>query len=74
MLSGWNFIDKIPKDLEQRDILISRASDGHSACSIWQLSFDMMQRGLELQVNFCSYIKLIVSGKVFKTFGTGDGK
>ena len=75
-LEQLEVIESVPKDLEQRDILINRALDVRSACMQYlAVNIRHDAASLELQVHFSEVIvKLIISGKVFKTFSRGDGK
>ena len=73
-LEQLEVIDSVPKDLEQRDILINRALDVRSACMQYlaaNIRHDATRFGSPGTFSAVN-IKLIVSGKVFKTFFTGD--
>jgi hypothetical protein len=67
-------IDSSSKNFEQRDILLNRALDVRSACMQYLAAYirhDATFLGTTGTIS-SKYVKLIISGKVFKTFTLGD--
>jgi hypothetical protein len=77
-LEQLKVIDSIPKDIRQLDSLINRALDVRSACMRYlaiNIRHDATIFGTPgTPTSIIPTFQLIIAGKVFKTFTTGDRK
>ena len=72
-LAQFKIIDSVPRDIEERDMLVNRSLDVRSACMRY-LAVNIRHEAIPLVCKTFSIPNIHELGRVMKTLTTGDDK